>query len=269
MLEEFPLAQVTSVVSVILIVTFFVTSSDSGSLVVDMIASGGAVDPPVWQRIFWAVTQGVIAAVLLVAGGLGALQTAALTSGLPLAAVMLAICAGLYTALAREHAHRERYHGPPLPVARASQDWRRRLAHLVRHHDRTTALRYLQETARPAFESVLMELRGHDQRARLIEEDDGVLLQVLAADEETVVFEYGVRLHSYRTMTFALGQTPGRVPLHWYAEAWCSTTGERYDVLGLERYALIDELLSHYSRWVNALNEPWDEEEVAAETSKG
>jgi len=132
MLEEFPLPMFTSVLSIVLIVTFFVTSSDSGSLVVDMITSGGAEDPPVWQRIFWAVTQGLIAVVLLVAGGLSALQTAALTSGLPLAVVMLFICAGLYRALTREHAERTRFQGPPLPVARTSQDWKRRLAQMIR-----------------------------------------------------------------------------------------------------------------------------------------
>ena len=69
-LEELPLASVSSLVATVLVVTFFVTSSDSGSLVVDMLTSGGAEDSPTWQRVFWSVLEGVIAAALLVAGGL-------------------------------------------------------------------------------------------------------------------------------------------------------------------------------------------------------
>ncbi|MDZ7827253.1 MAG: BCCT family transporter [Gammaproteobacteria bacterium] len=215
-----------------------------------MITSGGADHPPVWQRIFWAVTQGVVAAVLLVAGGLGALQTAALTSGLPLAVVMLFICAGLYTALSREHFERTRYLGPALPVARAPRHWRHRLEALVLHHDRATVQRFIEETARPAFESVAMELRTHDVDALLDEAEDQLVLRVL--DGEAVVFEYAITARSYRTPAFAFVEsgTVDRQSRHWLAEAWCSATGERYDVLGLERESLIDDLLASYSRWI-------------------
>ena len=161
LLERLPFGFFLSILSLILIVTFFVTSSDSGSLVVDMLASGGAENPPVWQRIFWALTQGLIAAVLLLAGGLGALQTAALTSGLPLAAiVLLAVGFGLYTALSRGGPSPGPREGPPLPVATVAVDWRSRLKQLVRHHDRRAAEAFLRDTACPAFESVVLELRA-------------------------------------------------------------------------------------------------------------
>jgi choline/glycine/proline betaine transport protein len=70
--------------------TFFVTSADSGALVIDMITSGGAAEPPAWQRVFWAASAGGVAAVLLVTGGLAALQTAAIASALPFAVVLAA-----------------------------------------------------------------------------------------------------------------------------------------------------------------------------------
>jgi len=73
LLDQLPLTGITSALATMLIVTFFVTSSDSGSLVIDIISSGGAENPPVWQRIFWAVSEGAVAATLLVAGGLAAL----------------------------------------------------------------------------------------------------------------------------------------------------------------------------------------------------
>ena len=102
LLEAFPLTQFTSLLGIILVVSFFVTSSDSGSLVVDHLTSGGKLDSPKPQRVFWAVMEGLIAAVLLIGGGLGALQTAAITTGLPFAIVLLIMCGSLYVAFHEE-----------------------------------------------------------------------------------------------------------------------------------------------------------------------
>ncbi|MDP0502016.1 MAG: BCCT family transporter [Verrucomicrobiota bacterium JB022] len=94
-LENFPLSMVTSLLAIGSIIMFFVTSSDSGSMVIDIITSGGDPDPPIPQRLFWAILEGVVAAVLLVGGGLSALQTAAIATGLPFAAVLLLMCLSL------------------------------------------------------------------------------------------------------------------------------------------------------------------------------
>ncbi len=102
LLHNYPLAQVTSFIGILLVFVFFITSSDSGSLVIDIITAGGHLDPPVPQRIFWALTEGVVAAVLLSGGGLLALQTAAITTGLPFAVIMVFMCVGLYRALNQE-----------------------------------------------------------------------------------------------------------------------------------------------------------------------
>jgi BCCT family betaine/carnitine transporter len=105
MLENLPIAQVSSAVAIILVLVFFITSSDSGSLVIDSITAGGKIDAPVPQRIYWAVLEGVIAAVLLFSGGadaLGALQAAAITVGLPFTLVLLAMCVCLYMGLQHE-----------------------------------------------------------------------------------------------------------------------------------------------------------------------
>ena len=93
-----------SLVACLVIITFFVTSSDSGSLVIDMITAGGNPNPPVVQRIFWAVTEGVVAAALLVDGGLIALQTAAIATGLPFALVLLTMMFSIHRGLSADHA---------------------------------------------------------------------------------------------------------------------------------------------------------------------
>jgi choline/glycine/proline betaine transport protein len=95
MLEELPLGAITSVLATLLIIIFFITSSDSGSLVDDMVTSGGHPHPPRAQRVFWAVSEGTVAATLLYAGGLQALRTASLQSGLPMAILLLLSAVGL------------------------------------------------------------------------------------------------------------------------------------------------------------------------------
>lgn len=102
-LEGFPFSSVLNIIGVILIIGFFVTSSDSGSLVVDSLTSGGKIDAPVGQRIFWALAEGTVAAVLLVGGGLQALQTASIVTGLPFAFILLFMCYSLYTGVRDEY----------------------------------------------------------------------------------------------------------------------------------------------------------------------
>lgn len=105
MLQNFPLAGVASFIGILLVTIFFVTSSDSGSLVVDHLTSGGKLDSPVPQRVFWAVTEGFCAAALLIGGGLTALQSASITTGLPFTFVLLIMTYSLYKGLQEEHYH--------------------------------------------------------------------------------------------------------------------------------------------------------------------
>ena len=102
MLDTLPFSLLTTVVTIFVITVFFVTSSDSGSFVIDMIASGGSLNPPVGLRIFWALSEGAVAAVLLVAGGLGALQAGAIATGLPFTVVLLIVMAGVFKGLRSE-----------------------------------------------------------------------------------------------------------------------------------------------------------------------
>jgi len=105
MLENFPLSQVTSFIGIILVVVFFVTSSDSGSLVVDHLTSGGKLDSPVPQRIFWALMEGLVAATLLLGGGLTALQSASIATGLPFTFILMIMVYSLYRGLQQEYYH--------------------------------------------------------------------------------------------------------------------------------------------------------------------
>ena len=101
-IEDYPFSFVLNIVAIVLIAGFFVTSSDSGSLVVDSLTSGGKIDAPVGQRVFWALAEGTVAAVLLVGGGLQALQTASIVTGLPFALILIVMCYSLYKGLSED-----------------------------------------------------------------------------------------------------------------------------------------------------------------------
>ena len=102
MLDALPLASITSFIAIILVVVFFVTSSDSGSLVIDVIAAGGKVDAPLPQRVFWCTFEGLVAIALILGGGLVALQAMAVSTGLPFTIVLLMSAVAVVKGLASE-----------------------------------------------------------------------------------------------------------------------------------------------------------------------
>jgi len=108
-LENFPLSTVTSILAIVVVIFFFVTSSDSGSMVIDIITAGGNPDPPTPQRLFWAILEGTVAAILLLGGGIVALQTAAISTGLPFAVIMFGMCFAVIKGLSthyKTHGHK-------------------------------------------------------------------------------------------------------------------------------------------------------------------
>ena len=103
MLDALPLAGITSLIGIVLVIVFFVTSSDSGSLVIDTITAGGKVDAPVPQRVFWCIFEGAVAIVLLLsAGGLKSLQSMVISTGLPFTVVLLFLCYAIIRGLRDE-----------------------------------------------------------------------------------------------------------------------------------------------------------------------
>ena len=99
LLEQYPFAYLSSLLAMILVISFFITSSDSGSMVVDTLTSGGRHDAPIGQKVFWASMEGLVAGILIIGGGLTALQTASILTGLPFAILLLILCYSFYKSL--------------------------------------------------------------------------------------------------------------------------------------------------------------------------
>lgn len=254
LLEQLPWTTLMSLLTTVLVVTFFVTSSDSGSLVIDIITSGGAEDPPVWQRVFWAISEGVVAAVLLVAGGLTALQTAAITSALPFAFIMLLICYGLYRGLANEQTGLLPVLSSPSVPPSSPGMWQNRLKALLGKHDENFVRDYLQSTVRPAMESVAEQLREQSIVAR-IEEDESEI-QILVGEDETTEFLYQIRMRKYSTAAVAFPEIPRKKGerSYWRAEVYLLNGPQHYDVAGYSRELLVNDILHQFERHLQQLH---------------
>lgn len=254
-LEGLPLSSVTSVIAATLAVTFFVTSSDSGSLVIDTITSGGHDDAPVWQRIFWATGEGVVAAVLLLAGGLQALQSAAIAGALPFVFVLLAVCYGLGKGLRLDRAKQLSLRlAAPLQAPGAHIPWQRRLATIVTYPGRERALRFMAETVRPALADVCAELCQRQVQAE-VEGDDRELALIIHF-EGASDFRYNIRLRSLEVPHFAFPEMERKrreKNRYYRAEAWLTQGGRSYDIMGWTREQVISDVLSRYEHHLHGL----------------
>ena len=247
LLEQFPLSGIASVLAILLIVIFFVTSADSAALVVDTLASGGRTDTPVWQRIFWAVLSGVIGAVLLAAGGLTALQTASIAGALPFAAVMILVCHGLVRGLRQDTL----FGGLRAPRMAAGGLWQQRLGAILHQPSEAEVRAFLADAVAPAMEAVAAELHGREVPARVERTETAVRLRAMPDTAEE--FRYGVRLRGYDAPSFAWVEMRRRERI-WRAEVFLRRGGQDYDVMGLRREDLIADILAQYERHAQYLH---------------
>ncbi|WP_431484650.1 choline BCCT transporter BetT [Pseudomonas solani] len=257
-LEHFPLSDVISLVAVLMVVVFFVTSADSGALVVDMLASSGHSHSPLWQRIFWSVSIGVVAITLLLANGLKALQTATIASALPFAAILLVSIWGLFKALNLD-ATRRGLRNQALPAARharhAHGGWQRRLRNIAMLPRRAHVSRFIAEVVKPACEEVAAELRKQGYEVAVNERDDGrVSLEVSHAGEGRFLYE--VRPRAFSTPSFVMRDTEDGTDARKYfrAEVHLRQGGQDYDVMGWSRDDVIGDILDQYERHLHYLH---------------
>ncbi|MGC9518167.1 MAG: BCCT family transporter [Desulfuromonadaceae bacterium] len=272
--ERLPWTALTSFVTVFLIITFFVTSSDSGSLVIDSLSAGGkGEESPVWHRSFWAITEGVVAAVLLVAGGLKALQAMAITTALPFAIIMLTAVAGMWRALVIEghtevslqsHMRRE-HHG----AERHKGGWKARLAEMVRFPNYADVMDFIRGEVIKSMNRVRDELQaqGWDASVSFEEKNGRAYLEVTRTDQ--VDFIYDIRVCEYLMPEFAYPEMPmdKTKARHYYrAEVFLRRGGQSYDIYGFESNQIIDDILGQFEKHLHFLHVtpgilPWNMDE--------
>ena len=257
-LENFPFSSFLSLVAVVMVLVFFVTSADSGALVVDMLASGGNAETPVWQRLFWALAMGGMAIALLLADGLQALSTATLASALPFACVLLVVMWGLVKALREDVTKRDTHtqlHLAPRHGGPTTLDWQRRLRNLTTYPRRRHIQRFMEEVVTPALEEVAAALTKQGANTTVEQTAKQVALHV--EHDSELDFVYKVRPEAYPLPAFVENDEEdddSSERKYFRAEVHLREGGQNYDVMGWSRAEVIDDILDQYERHLHYLH---------------
>lgn len=252
--EVLPLTSIASFVTVILIITFFVTSSDSGSLVIDSLASGGANITPVWQRVFWASAEGIVASTLLLAGGLSALQTMTIASALPFSIIMILSAVGLWRALIIEGHHHESLQ-THVHANRSGTSghglWKRRLVGLVTFPDREEVAEFIATTVTKAMRRVERELLNQGWSAQMHFEEATSRICLTVVKGEQVDFIYEIRMVQHTLPDYAYPEMvrDESKDYHYFrAEVFLRRGGQSYDVYGYDQQDIIRDILDQFEK---------------------
>ncbi len=255
--QYLPLSTLTSTIAVLLVAIFFVTSADSGSLVVDTLAAGGATETTTAQRVFWCALEGLIAAVLLLAGGLAALQSATIVTALPFALIMLVLVWALFKGMSSDVAQRQVGQGAASPQAYPAGGitWQRRLGLILNAPTESEVRDYIGTIVTPALEDVRreMETRGRTAVVSLADSDSSVSLTVPANGVRD--FVYGVQPIAYRLPAFSAVEA-AQGEFRYEARTFFSDGSRGYDLMGLTREHVITDVLVQFDRYLQLVQTP-------------
>ncbi|MGO2414491.1 MULTISPECIES: choline BCCT transporter BetT [Cobetia] len=248
-LEQLPLSGITTAVVAILGIVFFVTSADSGALVLanfTSILKDVNHDAPIWLRIFWSAIIGLLTLALLMVGGLGALQSAVVITAVPFSIVLIFMMIGMYKALMIED--RKENVRQDNSCVYEGVDWHERLDHVLDFAQSGSAEATLKRSVRPALNQLAEELTRRGQVSTVTEEqsDDEPLPRVMleVEFEDASNFVYQVRSIRQQTPSFidANDDYYLRLAVH------LSEGGSGQELNGLSRAQVLDEVVTAYQQ---------------------
>ncbi len=259
-LENFPYSQVLSFISVLMIVIFFVTSCDSGAMVLDMLCSHGKNDTPLWQRLYWALGVGIVAAILTLVGGLNALQTMTIISALPFAIILLFAMVGLMKALKVEGAKQvsQQMHTSLQQPYENMEDWRDRLQNIIEFPNKANVRKFIEKIATPAFKSLSEQFKDNNISTHLISSDNGINFTVHHGGEQD--FVYAIHIKKYLQPEFSLSplqeeELDDEQEQNYYrAEVHLVEGGQDYDIMGWSKTAVINDIIDQYHKHLHFLH---------------
>ncbi len=240
-LEYLPGTGITSTLAIVLVGVFFVTSADSGSMVIDTLASGGADETPRWQRIYWCLILSAAAMLLLIAGGLGALQAATLVAALPFCFIMILLTFALIrqTGADVEGATIET-EVPPV---------RERLKRLFTSAKRKEIVEQIGRNGMPALQSVRDAMIEEGWSANRIDEEDGAISLSIGSPPDRV-FTYRLAPRSRPLPAFTALEAPeARRSLAWWLSAHVEGEIRSRDLTGFTQKQIEADLIAQLERW--------------------
>lgn len=252
-LNGLPFALISKILATVLVILFFVTSADSGALVTDYLTAKSE-DSPAWQRLFWVTLMASLAIILLLVGGLSALQTATMISALPFTMIMLLLCYGLLKALrvdvlkaqALQQARTTPYaiHNP--------RTWQQRLG-LVMHypHTKQEVEQYIQQTVSPALHAMAQELKQRQLQVTVENIEHGMVLRVDHRNE--INFIYQVTVRETLPPSFMREQYPD-IQEYYQTEVALREGGQNYDLMNWTENDILQDIIDQYERHLYFLN---------------
>ncbi|MCC5793076.1 MAG: BCCT family transporter [Legionellaceae bacterium] len=251
--EQLPLTMIASTLTIIVSTVFFITSLDSGALVIDIIISDGKIKAHWYRRVVWTVMIALIAIFLLFAGGLVALQTAAMTSALPFVFVILAIGYSLLKSL-RAEMKGKTCQDTPLVCStndHPARSWPSILKSLFSYPNKTQAKRFLTETVRPALEKAGREFEKKGLRANLSSKPMQLTLDVVHQDIEN--FTYTIRLKSRLTPSFIVNAASGKKrgsSTYYQVQVLVPEGVQQYNAYGYTEGELLQDIFYQYEKYI-------------------
>lgn len=252
-LENLPMTQVISFIGLIMVIIFFVTSCDSGAMVVDMLSSYGENNTPLWQRFYWTLGIGVVATILLLNGGLSALQTMSIVSALPFTVVLIVAIYGMFTALRIESTKQQSMSIGMQSPTTTSGDWRERLATIVDFPSKTKVLSFLVKNVAPALKQVSKELNNNQIATAVTTESDRVVLTVSHVDQPDFIYAVRARTHLQPDL-LEEGCEQDEEQSYYRAEVHLAEGGQDYDIMSWSEDCIINDVVEQYQKHVHFLH---------------
>ncbi|MCH9690697.1 MAG: choline BCCT transporter BetT [Gammaproteobacteria bacterium] len=256
-LEMFPFSGLLSLIAILMVVIFFVTSADSSAMVIDILASGGATETPLWQRVFWSVTIGVVAMALMLAGGLQALQAAMIASALPFMVVLIFAIYGLLKALALDVAKKESLTQTNLAPATSENKhiaWQHRLSNLIRFPRRNHVQKFNAEIVIPAMKSVAAELKKQNVECTVDLDTKKSLPELTIFHGDEIDFTYQVFPRAYLQPSFMTDNKEDEEQKYFRAEVFLREGGQNYDIMGWSKDQVISDIVNQYEKHMHFLH---------------
>lgn len=252
-LQLFPLAKFLCVLAIVMIAIFFVTSADSGIMVLNSISSKNKAKTPLWQNVFWGILMGILSLVLLRSGGLKALQTMTLVSALPFGFIMILLCVCMWRALRIDLV----YHQRKLPYGSHVWDssrWRDYLDQILQFTKKSDVRSFIASNVRPAFEELSMAFAEKGVDVEIREGKAGpISIELLIRYDKLKNFKYGVMAEKQAVSQYVIDEdnapTPESdvyIPMSYYNSG---RTGN--DIQHLEKEEIIADVLREYDRFIN------------------
>lgn len=260
--EYFPLTSVLNVLAILMIAVFFVTSADSGILVMNSISSGGKRETPKWQNVFWGFLLVILSLALLRSGGLPSLQTMTLISALPFGLIMLLLCYCLWKALQIDHL----FHNTKLPYGSMSWDaskWKERLNRILTFSEKKDVRTFLGETVKEAFEELQKELSLNNIESKIIlGKNTDLSIELFIKHDKIRNFRYGVVAERQTISEYLIDDdnTPDVEAGKVYIPITYFNDGRKgNDIQYMTKEEVIIDVLREYERFISLISDDKNE----------